>query len=68
MSEGESDLISFGGLDDVLSDPDIDLRLFGKPTIHGHRRLGVVLSRGDDIRIARQKANDAMKKLLVVMR
>ena len=68
VAEGESDLISFGGLDDVLSDPDIDLRLFGKPTIHGHRRLGVVLSRGDDIRIARQKANEAMKKLLVVMR
>lgn len=68
VAEGESDLISFGGLDEVLSDPDIDFRLFGKPTIHGHRRLGVVLSRGDDILIARQKANEAMKKLVIVMR
>ena len=36
--------------------PDTQLRLFGKPEIHGERRLGVAVARGDTIAEARSKA------------
>jgi phosphoribosylglycinamide formyltransferase 2 len=32
------------------------LRLFGKPEIHGHRRMGVTLARAESIEAARAKA------------
>lgn len=38
---------SFKGLDEVLSNPQTDIRLFGKPTTRPYRRMGVVLTYGD---------------------
>ena len=35
------------------------LRLFGKPQIRGHRRMGVTLARADSIDTARDKARRA---------
>ena len=57
LVEGESDDISFGNLDVALSQPDTQLRLFGKPQVSGQRRMGVALARGDSIEQAREKAN-----------
>ncbi len=39
-----------------LQAPDTALRLFGKPEVQGHRRLGVGLARGQTIEEARAKA------------
>ena len=36
-----------------------DLRLFGKPTINGKRRLGVALARGETIESAVATAREA---------
>ena len=48
--------MSFGNLEAVLEAPDTQLRLFGKPEVKGHRRMGVVLARGDSIEEALEKA------------
>ncbi len=51
--------ISFSGLEQALSDPDTDLRLFGKPESFTRRRMGVTLARADDTDTARKKAKTA---------
>jgi phosphoribosylglycinamide formyltransferase 2 len=43
-------------LDGALAEPDTQLRLFGKPEIVGHRRMGVALALDRDVEAARAKA------------
>jgi len=57
LVEGESDNPTFANLDKALAEPDVQLRLFGKPAVKGRRRMGVALARGDDVEQARAKAN-----------
>lgn len=59
LVEGESGDVGFSGIEKALSEPDTELRLFGKPEVHGRRRMGVALARGDSIEEARRKARDA---------
>ncbi|WP_328184436.1 formate-dependent phosphoribosylglycinamide formyltransferase [Marinobacter sp. OP 3.4] len=59
LPEGESDQPTFGNLEEVLAEPDVQLRLFGKPELQGRRRMGVVVARGQTIDEARQLASDA---------
>ncbi len=59
LVEGESSKVAFGGLESVLAEPDTQLRLFGKPEVSGHRRMGVVLARGESVDVALQKAKNA---------
>jgi phosphoribosylglycinamide formyltransferase 2 len=47
---------SFTGLDRALRQPDTQLRLFGKPEVVGHRRMGVALALGKTLKDARAKA------------
>ena len=47
------------GIQFQVSDPATQLRLFGKPSIAGRRRLGVALARGEDVDLARAKARAA---------
>ena len=56
LVEGESDQPRFGNLAAALAEPGTDLRLFGKPQVHGRRRMGVALARGADIEEAKAKA------------
>ena len=49
----------FGNVEGALGEPDTALRLFGKPRVDGHRRVGVTLARGEDVDIARSKARAA---------
>ena len=56
LAEGESDMVSFANLDTALSEPDTQLRLFGKPGVSGRRRMGVVLARADSVEQAVDKA------------
>lgn len=53
---GESSNMRYGNLAQALSLPDTDLRLFGKPEVHGERRLGVGLARGNTIEEAVERA------------
>ena len=65
LVEGESKNLSFGNLNDALSEPDTQLRLFGKPEVKGHRRMGVGLGRGNSIKEARQKAKFVSEKVSI---
>lgn len=56
LVEGESSMVQFGALDQVLAEPDTQIRLFGKPTVSGQRRMAVTLARADEITEARAKA------------
>ncbi|MGB5261697.1 MAG: formate-dependent phosphoribosylglycinamide formyltransferase [Gammaproteobacteria bacterium] len=49
LVNGESRQVAFGALDTALREPDTQLRLFGKPAVHGQRRMGVALARGSSI-------------------
>ncbi|AJI74869.1 phosphoribosylglycinamide formyltransferase 2 [Francisella philomiragia subsp. philomiragia ATCC 25015] len=60
LLEGESTDPSILGIDAALSDSNIDIRIFGKKEIHGKRRMGVVLAKGQST----QQALDASKKAL----
>jgi phosphoribosylglycinamide formyltransferase 2 len=44
--------------------PDTALRLFGKPEVRGHRRMGVTLARGATIESARATARDMAAALV----
>ena len=63
LVEGESSNVSFGNLDQALMEPDTQLRLFGKPQVHGQRRMGVALARADSVEEAREKANEVASKV-----
>jgi phosphoribosylglycinamide formyltransferase 2 len=56
LVEGESSMVQFGALDQVLAEPDTQIRLFGKPTVSGQRRMAVTLARADEVTQARAKA------------
>ena len=59
LVEGESKQVLFGNLEAALSDPDTDLRLFGKPEVSGKRRMGVALARDESLEKALEKAKKA---------
>lgn len=63
--EGDTDKVVFGNLDEVLSEEEVQMRIFGKPEVVGHRRLGVILATADTVEEARAKADRAYKKLKV---
>jgi len=56
LGEGHSEEILFNAVDKALSEPDTQIRLFGKPSISGRRRLGVAVARGNSIEEAKDKA------------
>jgi phosphoribosylglycinamide formyltransferase 2 len=59
LIDGDSQDVRFHHLERALAEPDTDLRLFGKPEVHGRRRMGVALALGDDLDNAREKARRA---------
>lgn len=60
LVKGKSDSVTFGNLVEALAQPDTDLRLFGKPEVHGERRMGVGLALGSDCDEARAKARQVV--------
>lgn len=56
LVEGDSEQARFGNLQQVLAEPNTQLRLFGKPEVKGQRRMGVVLARDESVETAKEKA------------
>jgi len=67
LGEGSSDAPAFEVDPAALAQPDTQIRLFGKPQIHGHRRLGVALARDESIDAAREKAKASASAVKVVL-
>lgn len=63
--EGDTTCIEMCDLETVLEEPGTQMRIFGKPEIHGHRRMGVILATADSVEAARAKAERAYDKLVV---
>jgi phosphoribosylglycinamide formyltransferase 2 len=59
LLEGESRDIRFHCVEGALTEPDTQLRLFGKPEVRGRRRMGVALATAADLGAARDKARRA---------
>ena len=67
VADGTSSSIAFEGVEDALTEPNTNIRLFGKPEIKGHRRLGVLLARGKDVEEAKEKVFRMREKVKVVL-
>ena len=63
LVEGKSQAVTFGGLTEALSEPNTQLRLFGKPEVQGRRRMGVAIARGADLDQALAKAKRASQAI-----
>lgn len=61
--EGDTDRVVFSGLEEALQVPYTQIRLFGKPEVHGHRRFGVILATGDSVDEALARADEAYSKV-----
>lgn len=59
LVEGDSTQTSFSNLGEVLTQPNTQLRLFGKPEVKGQRRMGVVVARANSVEEAREIATKA---------
>jgi len=62
---GDSDHVTFENLEEALNIPDTQIRIFGKPEVHDHRRMAVLLARGNDIDDARRKVQEMYSKLKI---
>lgn len=62
---GDSNHVTFSGIENVLSLPDTQIRIFGKPEVHGKRRMAVILARGENIEEAKEKTFTAYNNLTV---
>ena len=65
LKAGESDQISYVNVEKALSEPDTQLRLFGKPEVIGKRRLGVALAQAESVDAAVTKAKNAANSISV---
>lgn len=63
--EGDTDTIEMDCLERVLEEPGVQMRIFGKPEVKGHRRMAVILATADTLDEARDKAERAYDKLRV---
>ena len=62
--DGNSNSVSFD-IKEALTEPLTDVRLFGKPELKGHRRLGVCLARGKNVDEALAKVMAMREKVKV---
>ena len=63
--EGDTDKVEFDNLEEALKEPGTQMRIFGKPEVKGHRRMGVILATADTVEEARAKAERAYNALKV---
>ena len=62
LAEKEGEVVSYDGVNDALSDPDIDIRIFGKQSTREYRRMAVILAP------TLQQAKTAAKKVKVIIK
>ena len=64
---GVSNQVEYDNLDEALDEDNVKLRLFGKPSINGNRRMGVVVAGDEFVNLAKQKAKRVVDKIKTVM-
>ena len=63
--EGDTDKVEFDNLEEALKEPGVQIRIFGKPEVKGHRRMGVLLATDSSVEAARDKAERAYQALKI---
>lgn len=63
--EGDSNRVEFEDVDKALEEEGVQLRIFGKPEVSGHRRMAVILATGNDVESAKAKCDRAFAKLKI---
>lgn len=66
--EGDTTEVEFDNLEEVLAEEGVQMRIFGKPEVRGHRRMGVILATADTVENALAKAERAYGKLRVTVK
>ncbi|MGE4539559.1 MAG: formate-dependent phosphoribosylglycinamide formyltransferase [Desulfovibrio sp.] len=66
LGQGDSTAPVYEIAPQALAAPDTALRLFGKPEVHGLRRLGVALALGRDVEEAKAKAIAVAEQVTVI--
>jgi len=64
---GVSNQVEYDNLDEALDEDNVKLRLFGKPSINGKRRMGVVVAGDEFVNLAKQKAKRVVSKIKTTM-
>lgn len=65
LASEKSESVCFEGVAEALSEKDVDIKLFGKPTAHPYRRMGVALAKADNVQDARAKAMKAARSVKI---
>ena len=63
--EGNSKEVIFDNIDKALAEPGVQIRIFGKPEVKGHRRMAVILATADSVEEAIKKADRAYEALTI---
>lgn len=63
--EGNSKEVVFDNIDKALAEPGVQIRIFGKPEVKGHRRMTVILATADSVEEAIKKADRAYEALTI---
>jgi phosphoribosylglycinamide formyltransferase 2 len=66
LASEKLDAVAFTGVAEALGEPDVDIKLFGKPTAHPYRRMGVALAKAENVEVAREKATAAASKIQII--
>lgn len=66
--EGNTNEIVMDNIEKALEEPGVQMRIFGKPEIKAHRRMGVILATANTVEEARSKAERAYDKLKIEVR
>ncbi|MBR1882759.1 MAG: formate-dependent phosphoribosylglycinamide formyltransferase [Muribaculaceae bacterium] len=61
--EGDTNRVEIEGIERALEEEGVQMRVFGKPEVKGHRRMGVILATADTVEAAIAKADRAYAKL-----
>jgi len=67
LVEGNSTRVCFENVEAALAEADTQLRLFGKPEVSGHRRMGVALAKADSVEAAIEKARQASAAISIIL-
>ena len=69
LAERDSADFAFEGLADALAvSPEVEVRIFSKPTTRPYRRMGVALARGQNAEDAREYAKEAARRVRIAYR
>ena len=66
LADRQAGNVAYQGVEEAMSLPGVDVRIFGKPSTRPYRRMAVCLARGETLEDARAKALEASRLVKVI--